>query len=81
MLMQLQEGLHTLGVMQAAKKFVEVFRPVFTPCKGKFMIQADDFLDNVVVDYSPDGSNRKEMEINTYKQFTDVVMAADDPGI
>ena len=43
-------------------------------------MQADDFIGNVVVDYCPDGGNRKEMEINTYKQFTDVDLAADEPG-
>eukprot|EP00794_Sanderia_malayensis_P010442 gene10442-11535_t len=80
MIKQLQEGSDTLGVLQAARKCHEVFKSVFTPLNDIFKIRANDFLDNVVVDYSPDGSNRKEMEINTYKSFTDVVLAADEPG-
>lgn len=66
MIMQMREGLETLGVLAKARGHPDIFRPVFTPSNCEQMkIISDSFLDAVSVNYSADGSNHKEMEINT----------------
>ncbi len=75
---QFQKGLQLFGLLEQIKLFPQIFQPVFT-VSTNFEVNLDGFLLPVVVDYSIDGSNQKDVEINTFKSFTDVLeMAAFD---
>ena len=75
---QFQKGLQLFGLHEQLKLFPHLFEPVFTPSTN-FEVNLDGFLSAVEVNYSADGSNKKDVEINTFKSFTDALeMAAYD---
>ena len=58
--------------MDVIKHNVEVLRPVFTKI-GTFTWHYDTFVQSLKPKYSEDGSNKKTLEVTTYKAFLDVV--------
>lgn len=81
MLMQIKEGLQTLGVYEMMQSHPMKFQEIFTANgKQSFKIKAEDIIDETDVYYSPDGSNSKEIEINTFKSFTDFVLSLEGTG-
>ncbi len=80
-LLQIKEGLETFGVLGSAKIYPALFKDAFTSVgSAATRVKADSFLDAVHVRFSPDGSNVKEHEINTYKYFTDCVLCLEEEG-
>ena len=75
-LMQLEEGLSTCEVLDSIQKFPSVWKAIFHP-SDDFKLNADKFLDEVVVDYSCSQILR-DKEFDTYKSFCNVIMLYDD---
>ena len=74
MMDQLTSGLMLFGVLEQIKIHREVMAKMLTiEGAAHFQITADKILDNIIVDGSPEGSNKKSEEINIHKFFCDYV--------
>ncbi len=74
--MQLEEGLSTCEVLNSIQKFPNVWKAIFQP-SDEFKLNADKFLDEVVVEYN-NSQTLREKEIVTYKLFCNVIMLYDE---
>ena len=74
MMDQLTSGLMLFGVLDQIKTHREVMATMLT-IEGAthYQLTADKILDNIVVDGSPEGSNKKAQEIDIHKFFCDYV--------
>ena len=82
MVLQLREGLETLGVLNAARDYPKLFRCVFTPSEDDvFKVHAEEFIDGLDVLFSLEGSSKRDKEINTFKMFTDMVLDLEENGM
>jgi hypothetical protein len=72
MLDQMIEGLHAFGILQSIKENAKLLEPVFAK-SSIFAVNAETFLQNMHGEFSEDGSNMKEIEINIYKYFSDYI--------
>ena len=79
MMDQLINGLGWFGVIDAARENKVVMEALFV---GKhsinFVPTADKLLDSIDGDFSEDGSNHKEREIDIYKFFCDFLQDSDE---
>ena len=76
MMDQLINGLGWFGVIDAATENKVVMEAIFV---AKHSINfADQFLDNIDGDFSEDGSNHKEREIDIFKFFCDFLQDFDE---
>ena len=76
MMDQLINGLGSFGVIDAATENKVVMEAIFV---AKHSINfADQFLDNIDGDFSEDGSNHKEREIDIFKFFCDFLQDFDE---
>ena len=74
--MQLEEGLSTCEVLNSIQKFPNVWKAIFQR-SDEFKLNADKFLDEVVVEYN-NSQTLREKEIVTYKLFCNVIMLYDE---
>ena len=74
MMNQLSSGLMSFGVVEEIKQHREVMASMLT-VEGavNFKLTSDMMLDNLTVEFSPDGSNKKMPEINIHKYFCDYI--------
>ena len=78
MMDQLTSGLMLFGVLDQIRNHRGIMCPFLTiEGVGNFIVTADMILDNLKVEFSPDGSNKKLEEINIHKYFCDYVQEAD----
>ena len=70
-LLKNQKSLNVHGLVEAMRRKPDVWETVFK-CGMGFYITADEFLDQLEVQYSPI-QMQKEMEVDTFKFFCDVV--------
>ena len=74
MMDQLTSGLMLFGVLEQIKIHREVMATMLTiEAAAHFQLTADKILDNIIVDGSPEGSNKKLEEINIHKFYCDYV--------
>ena len=74
MMDQLTSGLMLFGVLEQIKIPREVMATMLTiEGAAHFQLTADKILDNIIVDGSPEGSNKKLEEINIQKFYCDYV--------
>ena len=74
MLDQLVVGLNYCDVMVAVKGHPSIMEPIFVvKYASKFSPSANTLLDEIVADFSEDGSNLKMKEIDTFKFFSDLL--------
>ena len=76
--MQLEEGLSSCGLLESVQRFPEVWKPIFIP-SNQFQLTADKLLDEATVDYNS-SQILKELEINSYKVFCDVIQDLYEKG-
>ena len=76
--MQLKEGLSSCGLLKYVQRFSEVWKPIFTP-SNQFQLTADKLLEKATVDYNS-SQMLKELEMNVYKVFCDVIQALYEEG-
>ena len=76
--MQLEEGLSSCGILESIRQFPDSWKPIFTHA-DVFKMTSDQFLDEVVVEYSS-SQIVKDLEINTYKVFCDVMQSIYEEG-
>ena len=74
--MQLEEGLSACDVLNSIQKFPSAWKAIFQP-SDEFKLDADKFLDEVVVEYN-NSQILREQEIVTYKLFCNVIMLYDE---
>jgi hypothetical protein len=71
---QLISGLESYGVLTAIRNHRELMEPLLTlEGAAHFSITPDLMLDHLLVDCSPDGSNKKTPELDVHKFFCDYV--------
>ena len=72
MLDQLITGLGSFGIIDALREdkasMEQLFVAKHSPC---FVPSADQLLDGIKADFSEDGSNRKDKEVDVHKFFCD----------
>ena len=74
MLDQLTVGLNYCDVMMAVKENRSVMEPLFVArYAARFCPSANTLLDEIIPDFSEDGSNLKVKEIDTFKFFSDLL--------
>ena len=74
MMGQLMSGLMLFGVLEQIKIHREVMETMLTiEGAAHFQLTADKILDNIIVDGSPEGSNKKLEKINIHKFYCDYV--------
>ena len=74
MILQIQNGLESYGVLDKIKMHTELFKPLFVYSEdNENTIDSQKFLDSLLIMYSETGSNAKEKEVNTYKYFCDIL--------
>ena len=78
-LVQIESGLDECGIVSHLRRNQEIWKPVFAS-GNCFTITADEFLDNMIVNFS-ESQIRKDAEINTFKFFSDVVTSIDAGGM
>jgi hypothetical protein len=76
-LMQLEEGLSSCGLLESIHQFPDIWKPIFTQ-SDRFKMSADQFLE-AAVEYSTSQIS-KDLEINTYKFFCDVIQSIYEEG-
>ena len=69
---QFADGLKLFGVLNEVQLEPDVMRPVFTSSTC-FKWQAVEFLQNLQVHFSDEGSNLYDKEVDTFKYFSDLV--------
>ena len=74
-LLQITHGLDGCGLLEIIRRSPEVWQHVFT-AGNVFKITADDFLCQLVVEYSA-SQIKKLAEMDTYKFFCDVIELMD----
>ena len=77
-LMQLEEGLSSFGLLESIRRFPDSWRPIFIQ-SDRFQMTADQFLEEAAVEYSM-SQILKDLEINTYKVFCDVIQGIYEEG-
>ena len=75
-LMQLEEGLSSCDVLDSMREHPQLWEKVFHKKGSSEDITADDFLDQLVANFSV-GQREKEKEIDVYKIFCDFLQAVD----
>ena len=71
---QLTSGLMSFGVVEQIKQHTEVMASMLTlEGAANFKLTSDIMLDNLTVEFSPEGSNKKFPEINVHKYYCDYV--------
>jgi hypothetical protein len=74
MIDQLISGLECYGVLTSLREHRELMEPLLTLEGAEyFKITPDIMLDHLIGDYSPDGSNKKPLEIDVHKFFCDYI--------
>lgn len=74
MMDQLTSGFMLFGVLEQIKHHTEVMATMLTiEGAAHFQLTADKILDNIIVDNSPEGSNKKTTELNIHKFFCDYI--------
>ena len=74
MMDQLISGLMLFGVLEQMKHRREVMASVLTlEGAANFQLTSNMILDNLTMEFSPEGSNKKAPEINVHKYFCDYV--------
>ncbi|XP_046845033.1 uncharacterized protein LOC124438863 [Xenia sp. Carnegie-2017] len=74
MMDQLKTGLTLFGVLQQIQHHREIMASMLTlDGVANFCLTADIFLENMTVEFSPQGSNKKQLEINVHKFFCDYI--------
>jgi hypothetical protein len=79
MLDQLAEGLKLFGVLELIKKRENETRQVFTLSAGSII--TDDQMIDLLKPIYDDNTQRKEIEINTYKAMCDFVQELHHKGL
>ena len=78
MLDQVIFGLNSFDVMDAVKRNQSVMESLFVEkYAAKFLPTANSLLDEIIADFSEDGSNLKIKEIDTFKFFCDLLQDCD----
>ena len=81
MLDQLISGLESYGVLAELRKNNRVMEPLVTINGSKnFLVTSDMLLDHLLIEGSPEGSNKKLMEINIHKFFCDYIQSVETAG-
>ncbi|XP_028390714.1 uncharacterized protein LOC114515623 [Dendronephthya gigantea] len=71
---QLISGLESYGVLAELRKNNKVMEPLVTINEAKkFLVTSDLLLDHLLIEGSPEGSNKKLLEINIHKFFCDYI--------
>ena len=74
MMDQLTSGLMSFGVVEQIKQHTEVMASMLTlEGAANFKLTSDIMLDNLTVEFSPEGSNNKFPEVNVHKYYCDYV--------
>lgn len=74
MMDQLTSGFMLFGVLEQIKHHTEVMATMLTiEGAAHFQLTADKILENIIVDNSPEGSNKKTTELNIHKFFCDYI--------
>jgi len=80
MLDQLRMGLESFCVLEALQSNKGILQPLFVEGSSIFKPTRDVILDNVVVEFSEDGTNAKIKEIDIFKYFSDFIMDCSETG-
>lgn len=81
MMDQLKTGLTLFGVLQQIQHHREIMASMLTlDGVANFCLTADIVLENMTVEFSPEGSNKKQLEINVHKFFCDYIQELDTKG-
>ena len=72
MLNQIIDGLRCFGTYDLIKEFPDFLEPVFVQ-SGCFSLTPEEFLEDIKGEFSENGSNYKQQEINIFKYFHDYV--------
>ena len=72
MLNQIIDGLRCFGTCDLIKEFPNLLEPVFVQC-GCFLLKPEEFLEDIVGEFSDTGLNKRQQEINIFKYFNDFV--------
>ena len=71
-------GLMLFGVLEQIKHRRDVMASMLTlEGSTNFCLTADIMLDNITVEFSLEGSNKKTQEINIHKYFCDYIQEID----
>ena len=74
MMDQLTSGLASFGVLDKIKQHRDAMEGLLTlEGAANFKLTSEILLDNLIVEFSPEGSNKKIPEINIHKYFCDYV--------
>ena len=74
MIDQLIIGLSSFGVLDKLRNHRKILEPLLTlDGAANFFISADLQLDYLTVECSPEGSNRKPLEVDVHKYFCDYI--------
>ena len=74
MMDQLKSGLMLFGVLEQIKHRREVMASMLTlEGAANFQLTADMMLDNIIPEFSPEGSNKKTQEMNVHKFFCNYI--------
>ena len=71
-------GTFDCGILECIRQFPDSWKPIFTH-SDVFQMTGDQFLDKVVVEYSS-SQIVKDLEMNTYKVFCDVMQSIYEDG-
>ena len=78
MLDQFATGLSSFGVLDVMKQNRPIMEALFVAKHSNFFVPiTDKFLDRIDAEFSEDGSNRKDKEVDIHKFFCDFVQDTD----